>query len=118
MSDAMKICFWDDVSKTQREREATPAERAQRAADMAAAAIVLVPQTVTRRQARQALLLRGYLDRIPATIAAIPDTTARRMAEIEWEDAREFDRQRPLVISMGAALGINLDELFILAGTL
>ncbi|QOY96324.1 hypothetical protein IM543_11180 [Massilia sp. UMI-21] len=80
-----------------------------------------VPQTVTRRQARQALLLEGLLDDVPIAIAAIPDETARRMAEIEWADSLEFVRTRPLVIQIGAALGLDeaaLDALFIHAATL
>ena len=80
-----------------------------------------VPQTVTRRQARQALLLEGLLDDVPVAIAAIPDETERRMAQIEWEDSLEFVRSRPLVIQIGAALGLDaaaLDALFTHAANL
>lgn len=80
-----------------------------------------VPQTVTRRQARQALLLADLLDDVPAAIEAIPDLTARRMAQIEWEDSLEFERARPLVVQIGAALGLDeaeLDQLFITASSL
>lgn len=80
-----------------------------------------VPQSVTRRQARQALLLAGLLDDVPAAITAIPDETQRRMAQIEWEDSLEFVRTRPLVIQIGAALGLDdaaLDQMFITAASL
>lgn len=80
-----------------------------------------VPQTVTRRQARQALLLAGLLDDVPTAIAAIPDEIQRRMAQIEWEDSLEFVRSRPLVIQISAALGLSeaeLDEMFVTASTL
>lgn len=77
-----------------------------------------VPQKVTRRQGRQALLLAGKLDQVPLAIAAIEDETERRLAQIEWEDAQEYERQRPLVVLMGAALGLDLDALFIQAATL
>lgn len=77
-----------------------------------------VPQKVTRRQGRQALLLAGALDMIPQAIATIKDETERRMAEIEWEDAQEYERQRPLVVMMGEALGLDLDALFIHAASL
>lgn len=78
----------------------------------------VVPQKVTRRQGRQALLLAGKLDQVPLAIAAIEDETERRMAQIEWEDAQEYERQRPLVVMMGAALGLDLDALFIHAASL
>lgn len=80
-----------------------------------------VPVRVTRRQARSALLMRGLLDNVPVVIAAIPDEGARRLAQIEWEDATEFDRNRDLVIQIGTALGLDskqLDDIFRLAATL
>lgn len=77
-----------------------------------------VPQKVTRRQGRQALLLAGKLDQVPLAIAAIEDETERRLAQIEWEDAQDYERQRPLVVLMGVALDLDLDALFIHADTL
>lgn len=85
-----------------------------------------VPSSVTRRQARQALLLAGLLDDVPAAIAALDDGTpegaqASRMAMIEWEDSLEFERARPLVIQIAAAVGLEadaLDSLFITAAGL
>lgn len=80
-----------------------------------------VPAKVTRRQARSALLMRGHLDNAPVVIAAIPDEGYRRLAQIEWEDATEFDRNRDLVIQIGTALGLDskgLDDIFRLAATL
>ena len=116
-----KICYWDDAAQEQRERDSTPEEDAQRDADIAAATVPVVPQSVTRRQARQALLLAGLLDQVPAKLAAIPDATQRGMATIEWEDSLEFERHRPLVVSIGAALGLDsaqLDALFVTAAGL
>ncbi len=87
----------------------------------AAPAPALVPQMVTRRQARQALLMAELLDDVQPAIDAIPDPVQRRMAQIEWEDSLEFVRSRPLVIQIGAALGLNesaLDALFTHAATL
>lgn len=80
-----------------------------------------VPEKVTRRQARSALLLRGLLDQVDLVIAAIPDVSQRRLAQIEWQDASEFDRNRALVIQIGTALGLDskgLDDVFRLAATL
>lgn len=80
-----------------------------------------VPQSVTRRQARQALLLAGLLDSVVPAIEAIPDAMQRRLAQIEWDDSQTYERQRPLVIQIGAALGLDaagLDALFVHAATL
>ena len=74
-----------------------------------------VPQVVTRRQARQALLLAGLLDNVQPAIDAIPDSVQRQMAQIEWDDSLEFQRNRPLLVQLGHAIGLDdagLDALF------
>lgn len=79
------------------------------------------PKVVTRRQARQALLLAGLLDDVQAALDAIPDPLERRMAQIEWDDAQEFERHRPLVLTLAAAMGLDeqaLDALFVTAAAL
>lgn len=81
----------------------------------------LVPVSVTRRQARQALHIYGFLDKVPALLDGIEDGMQRGLSKIEWEDATEFVRARPLVVQIGQALGLDeagLDELFIFAATL
>ena len=80
-----------------------------------------VPHKVTRRQARQALLLAGKLALVQPAIDAIEDAQQRAMAQIEWEDSLEFDRNRPLLILLGHAIGLDdagIDALFIAAGAL
>jgi len=82
---------------------------------------VQVPQKVTRRQARQALLLNGKLDAVDAAIKAIPDAMQRAMVQIEWEDSMEFERQRPTLKALAAAIGLDdnqLDALFVQASKL
>lgn len=77
-----------------------------------------VPQVVTRRQARQALLLAGLLDNVQPAIDAIPDPVHRQLAQIEWDDSLEFNRTRPLLVQLGNAIGLDdagLDQLFITA---
>lgn len=84
-------------------------------------ALPSIPQQVTRRQARQALLLAGLLGHVPAKIAAIADPTARGMAQIEWDDSQIFERDRPLLIVLATQLGLTssqLDALFVRAATL
>ncbi|MDY0206211.1 MAG: hypothetical protein RBR82_06250 [Pseudomonas sp.] len=82
----------------------------------------LVPDVITRRQAKQQLLLVGLLDVVDVGIAAIEDETERRMAQIYWEDSQEFERNHPLLISLGMSiLGLTeeqLDDLFIAASKL
>lgn len=80
-----------------------------------------IPQSVTRRQARQALLLAGLLDNVQPALDAITDATQRRLMQIEWDDSQEFHRQRPALLGLAAALGLNsaqIDQLFITAATL
>jgi len=84
-------------------------------------AIVPVPAKVTRSQARRALLLRGLLDEVQPALDTIPDGTQRRLAQIEWDDALDFERSNALVLMIGVALGLDdagLDDLFIFAASL
>ena len=80
----------------------------------------IVPQAVTRRQARLALLEVGKLDDFEGAIAAIEEPTERRAAEIEYE-ADTWERSNEFLQTMWAQLGgaeSELDELFTLAAGL
>ena len=80
-----------------------------------------IPQEVTRRQARQALLLSGLLGSVQAAIDGIADPIQRGLAKIEWDDSQAFERNRPLLIALATALGLDsaeLDQLFITASGL
>lgn len=80
-----------------------------------------VPARVTRRQARQALALAGLISQVQPAIDAIPDPQQRQLAQIEWDDSQDFERERPLLIDLGHAIGLDdagIDELFIQAGAL
>lgn len=79
--------------------------------------ILSIPQVVTMRQARLALLSMALLDDIPLAIAQLP-SPRKEQAEIEWEYSQTVERTKPFVISIGAALNFDLDELFTLAATL
>jgi len=79
-----------------------------------------IPQSVSMRQARLALLGAGLLDAVDAAIAGMTGTEGRA-AQIEWEYASEVVRTSALVAGMGAALGMTdeqLDDLFLQASTL
>lgn len=74
-----------------------------------------VPEVITPRQAKIALLQAGLLDDVEAGIAAIPDETTRRIAQVEWECAQEVRRDWPLLNDVAAAIGLTaeqVDELF------
>ena len=108
---------WEIVElfSTQAEKDAAIA------ADIEAKRKAAVPASVTRRQAKQALLLNGLLANVQPAIDAIPDATQRAMIQIEWDDSQVFERDRPALIALGSALGLTnaqLDDLFIGAAQL
>ena len=79
-----------------------------------------VPQFVTMRQARLALLQAGKLATVNAVVAAMPGM-AGDAARIEWEFSSTVERHRPLVEALGVSLGMTadqLDDLFRTAATL
>lgn len=83
--------------------------------------VVQIPQSVTMRQARLALLAAGKLDQVDATLAAMPEGVAKRAALIEWEYSSEVWRNKELVRTLGPALGLDdaaLDSMFITAAAL
>lgn len=115
-----KVCYWDEVEKVQKERDSTPEEDAQREIDIAASLEPVVPQVVTMRQATQALILAGLDDDVEALLAAMPGTEGK-LARAEWAKSQVVERNRPLVVQMGAALGLSdadVDQLFITAAGL
>lgn len=76
---------------------------------------VVIPASVTARQARLALLQIGKLDAVSAALTAIPDPAQRTAAQIEWEYATVIERNSPLVTSLAAGLGLtatDIDALF------
>lgn len=108
---------WEIVElfSTQAEKDAAIA------ADIEAKRKASVPVSVTRRQAKQALLLNGLLANVQPAIDAIPDAAQRAMIQIEWDDSQVFERDRPALIALGSALGLSdlqLDDLFIGAAQL
>jgi hypothetical protein len=81
---------------------------------------VPVPQTVTMRQARLALLGAGLLDDVSVAINSLP-SPQKEAAQIEWEYSQEVHRNKELVAMLLPALGLTqaqADELFIAAAHL
>ena len=74
-----------------------------------------IPQSVTRFQARVALVQAGHFDTIDTYIATLPKTDVKRLA---WEDAAEWERASPTLNFLANMLGLtdtDVDDLFILA---
>lgn len=79
-----------------------------------------VPQVVTMRQARLALLGAGLLAQVDAAIDALPEPQ-KSAARIEWDYSSEVHRSRAFVQQLGHALGLSdeqLDGLFTQAAAL
>lgn len=77
-------------------------------------AVAAVPESVTMRQARLALLGAGLLAQVNAAVANIPGAEGDAV-RIEWEFSSTVERNRPLALSLIAALGLTdaqLDDLF------
>lgn len=71
-----------------------------------------VPQSVSRFQAKAALLNAGLLSQIEAIIA---DPATDAMTKLAWAEAIQFERNSPTVLGLASALGLTdqqLDELF------
>lgn len=74
----------------------------------------VVPESVTMRQARLALLGAGKLSAVDAAIASLP-SPMKEAAQIEWEYAIEVRRDSNLVKQLASSLGLDdaaLDDLF------
>lgn len=80
----------------------------------------VVPAQVTKRQGRLALLAAGKLAAVTDAIAALP-SPQREAAEIEWNDASNYERASPFVALLAAEVGLDdeeLDALFVAAAQL
>jgi predicted component of type VI protein secretion system len=76
-----------------------------------------VPQSVTMRQARLALLQQGLLAQVDTVIDQLPEPD-KSAAKIEWEYSQTVERDRPLIQALAPGLGLSdedLDNLFKLA---
>jgi hypothetical protein len=81
---------------------------------------VQVPEVVTMRQARLALLSAGKLASVDTAINGLP-SPQNEAARIEWDYATEVKRDWHLVLMLAPALGLDdagLDALFVAAAGL
>lgn len=81
---------------------------------------VVVPESVSMRQARLALLGAGLLAGVNAAIASLPGAQGDA-ARIEWEYAQEVRRDSPLIALLLPSLGLTseqVDAMFVSAAGL
>lgn len=81
---------------------------------------IVIPATVTMRQARLALLSVGLLDDVDMAINSLP-SPQKEAARIEWEYSQEVQRHNGFVSVLAPTLGLteeSLDNLFIEAAKL
>lgn len=79
-----------------------------------------VPQSVTMRQAKSALLQMGILDKVPAAIAAIEDAMERQLVQIAWDEEVIVSRSGDLAKRLERSFKRSpqqVDALFVLAAT-
>ncbi|GEM_PF-866833 len=79
-----------------------------------------VPESVTMRQCRIALLDAGLLEAVQSSIATMPGVEGER-ARIDWEYALEVRRDWPLISYMAGDLGLTdeqVDGLFMAAAAI
>jgi hypothetical protein len=65
---------------------------------------------ISARQLRLWLHGAGLLEQIPSLIAALPEPQ-RTTAHIEWEFSTDFQREHPLVLQLGSALGMTSTDM-------
>lgn len=65
-----------------------------------------VPQSVSPRQARLALLAAGLLDQVEAAVNAAGGAT-----KVSWDYATQINRTDPLIMTIGASLSLTQDQI-------
>lgn len=67
-----------------------------------------VPTSITRFQARAILLQVGLLDQIETFMSA---ETTPRIYKLAWQDAQEFYRDSPLILTMAGVFSLSEEQL-------
>ena len=74
-------------------------------------ASVPVPFEVSRRQARQQLIVMDLIGNVQPVIDAIADDTARALVQSFWDDSGVFERGHPQMIELAVAIGLSAEQL-------
>lgn len=80
-----------------------------------------VPQSLTRAQARAALIVSGLIDQVQPAIDAIQDPVQRALVQNDWDNRLTFERNNTTLLALSGLLGLAdgaIDELFRLGVTL
>lgn len=83
--------------------------------------VPVVPQSVTRAQARAALIVSGLIGQVQPAIDAIADPLQRALVQNDWDHRLTFERNNPTLAALAAALNLTsgqLDALFTTAAGL
>lgn len=70
-----------------------------------------VPESISRRQAKQLLIQLGQIESIQNIIDAVEDPIEKQLLQSWWDDSQTFERHHPTVIEMSSLLGWTEDEL-------
>lgn len=104
----MKIVEYNAHTGEYHERDATPEEMKELQQIGKAKNI---PQIITARQLRLALLEKGVdINKIDKIINALPEEQ-KTVAQISWEYAHTFERNNPMLLQVAEAIGITEEEL-------
>ena len=82
---------------------------------------LIIPQTISLRQARELLIRQGLFETVQNLIDNMEDPVEKLIIQNYWEYSTVFERDNAVVIQMSNRLGLTdkqLDELFIEASKL
>lgn len=69
-----------------------------------------VPQSITKRQARQELIEAGLIGAVESAINAISDATQKALMLSWWNDSQVYELDRPELAAMAASIGLTEDQ--------
>lgn len=70
-----------------------------------------IPQSITKRQARQELIEAGLIGVVEAAINSIEDATQKALMFSWWNDSQDYERDNPELITMAASIGLTEEQL-------
>ena len=76
----------------------------------------VIPHSITRAQARAALILAGLIGQVQPAIDAIVDPLQRALVQNDWDNRLTFERDNATLLALATALGLTdaqLDDLFV-----
>ena len=118
LTDGDSVYLTDEEAETYSDLTLVSQEEIEELGDVVK---ILIPESISKRQAKQQLLLDGKLNKVQEVIDYISDETERMMAQLYWDDSTEFERIHPTLVGLGTALGLTeaeLDMMFINASKL